>query len=169
MNGLRTGSLAPRTALAYSEPMCHVTGPSFCSAAAGLWLLACLLTAAPFAQAGEKAERTVLRLWYVPDTSSSSPVTRGDGRVLELYRRQHPRVVLRETAGIQIPQITGSAALLMAIAGGIAPDGAVLLLGDIVSHPEGEVIQKFLTKHAEKHHTLKSLPLYDAGSLMIFD
>ena len=54
-------------------------------------------------------------------------------------------------------------------AGGIAPDGAVLLLGDIVSHPEGEVIQKFLTKHAEKHHTLKSLPLYDAGSLMIFD
>ena len=102
--------------------MCHVTGPSFRSAAAGLLLLACLLAPAPFAQAGEKAERTVLRLWYVPDTSSSSPVARGDARVLELYRRQHPRVVLRETAGIQIPQITGSAALLMAIAGGIAPD-----------------------------------------------
>jgi len=49
-------------------------------------------------------------------------VARGDARVLDLYRRQHPDVVLRETAGINIPQITGSAALLMAIAGGIAPD-----------------------------------------------
>jgi multiple sugar transport system permease protein len=80
-------------------------------------VLSFLLSAA--ARAGEP---TVLKLWTIPDTSSPSVDAQAAARVLEQFQRDHPEVVLRKTAGISIPQIGGSAAILMAIAGGVAPD-----------------------------------------------
>ncbi len=68
------------------------------------------------------SEATVLRLWTIPNTSSSSPDAKAAARVIELFQQEHPDVVLRKASGINIPQIGGSAATLMAIAGGVAPD-----------------------------------------------
>jgi len=68
------------------------------------------------------AEPTVLKLWTIPDTSSPSVDAQAAARVIERFQQDHPRVVLRKTAGIKIPQIGGSAPILMAIAGGVAPD-----------------------------------------------
>ncbi|MDD5633760.1 MAG: hypothetical protein PHW46_00595 [Candidatus Omnitrophica bacterium] len=53
-------------------------------------------------------------------------------------------------------------------ASGVLPDGRIIFLGDIELHPEGERIKKFLIKYSADHVILDGLPLYDAGSLLIF-
>jgi len=63
-----------------------------------------------------------LRLWYVPNTAAPTPQGKANARIIERFRERHPHVDLQGTAGIRIPQIGSTAALLMAIAGGIAPD-----------------------------------------------
>jgi len=54
-------------------------------------------------------------------------------------------------------------------AGGRAPDGTVILLGDPGLHPEASEIKGFLDEHAAGRVFLEGMPVYDAGGLMIFD
>ena len=100
---------------------------------------------------GFSSEETVLRLWNIPNTSSSSPDAKAAARVIELFQREHPDVVLRKASGISIPQIGGSAATLMAIAGGVAPDVLECSEEDIPSFVE----QNFLLPLDEY---LKNIP-----------
>lgn len=74
------------------------------------------------AAAAAPNDPVTLRLWNIPDTSSPSTDAKAALRVLDEFRGQHPNVEFRKTAGISIPQIGGSAPLLMSIAGGLAPD-----------------------------------------------
>src|SRR5689334_25298722 len=70
----------------------------------------------------EQAASLSLRLWSIPDTNSADPRDAANAQIIELFKQRHPGITLRKTAGIQIPQIGASAALLMSIAGGVAPD-----------------------------------------------
>ena len=54
-------------------------------------------------------------------------------------------------------------------AAGIMPDGGILFLGDIEEHPDHEDIRGFAEKHGVSIMSLPSLPLYDAGRLLIVD
>ncbi len=54
-------------------------------------------------------------------------------------------------------------------ASGVLPDGTMLFLGDVSKHPDFKKIEEFLDKHNTKYILLERLPLYDSGSLMIFD
>ncbi len=51
---------------------------------------------------------------------------------------------------------------------GVFPDGTLLFLGDINTHRGAEIIKDFLKKHDIMYFSLEGLPLYDAGSLLIF-
>ncbi|MGB3242635.1 MAG: DUF6873 family GME fold protein, partial [Candidatus Omnitrophota bacterium] len=51
---------------------------------------------------------------------------------------------------------------------GRMPDGTILILGDIDSHPDAPKIKAFMAKHNAGYIDLKGLPLYDAGGLFIF-
>ena len=53
--------------------------------------------------------------------------------------------------------------------GGSTPDGKVVILGDIGTHPEGDRIISFFDKHNVEYIDIKGMPLYDAGGLIILD
>lgn len=52
-------------------------------------------------------------------------------------------------------------------AAGIMPDGGILFIGDIEEHPDHEDIRGFAEEHGVSIMSLPSLPLYDAGRLVI--
>jgi len=86
-----------------------------------LLLLAVVSPLSPTMTSGAE-EPLTLRLWYVPDTASPTAEGKANARIIERFRELHPHVEMQGTAGIRIPQIGSTAALLMSIAGGIAPD-----------------------------------------------
>ena len=71
------------------------------------------------AVAADTGRTITLKLWRVPDVSAPTAEARASARIIELYRQQHPNVILRRTTGIQIPQISAESSVLMAIAGGM--------------------------------------------------
>jgi len=70
-------------------------------------------------QADENIE---LRLWYLPELIAASYHHVAAFRVIDAFKEHHPEVILRKTSGIKIPQIDATSLVLMAIAGGVAPD-----------------------------------------------
>lgn len=52
--------------------------------------------------------------------------------------------------------------------GGMSPGGEIVMLGDPESHPDGEAINAFIARHSKGYERMKDLPLYDAGTLLIF-
>ncbi|MDP8299402.1 MAG: hypothetical protein P9L88_05820 [Candidatus Tantalella remota] len=54
-------------------------------------------------------------------------------------------------------------------ASGTLADGTVVFLGEIGCHPQGTEISDFLAKYDMASISLPGLPLYDAGTLLIYD
>ena len=75
-------------------------------------------------------------------------------------------VLLLPAGNIELP---GEGYGFIGGASGNMPDGTVVFLGDIRHHPEGSEISAFLDKNDVKSMILTGFPLYDAGSLLIFD
>ena len=73
-------------------------------------------------------------------------------------------VLLVSTRGITLP---GEKDGFIGGTGGVAPDGTLIILGDVNMLPEGLEIKKFLTKHKAKFITLDNIAPYDAGSILI--
>lgn len=51
-------------------------------------------------------------------------------------------------------------------ASGVMPDGKILFLGDIATHPDFKEIDSFIKKQKIEYISLKGVPLLDAGSLI---
>lgn len=49
--------------------------------------------------------------------------------------------------------------------GALAPDGRVVVLGDISFHPDARAIYRFISEHSSGCEQTPGLPLYDAGGL----
>jgi len=128
----------------------------------GAMLVLCLLIPAVQATESDKIE---LRLWNLPDLSSASPFSQAAARVIEQYRKQHPEVILRKTSGIRIPQIGGSASILMAIAGGIAPDVLDCPVGGIHNYVE----QNFLVPLDEYVAGIPTEAMHDRAPENVWD
>lgn len=52
-------------------------------------------------------------------------------------------------------------------AGGIGPNGEIIVLGGIRSHPQYDQIMHFIAGHKKEYVDVKGLPLYDAGGLFV--
>jgi len=74
------------------------------------------------------SDPVVMRLWDIPDTASPSAEARAEATILERFLAEHPDVTLRQTAGIKIPQIGPSAALMMAFPAEVGSIPRFLLL-----------------------------------------
>jgi ABC-type sugar transport system permease subunit/ABC-type glycerol-3-phosphate transport system substrate-binding protein len=85
-------------------------------------LILLLLSTAGSAADSQAEEKFDLRLWYMPELIASSYDSVAAFRVIDAFKQQHPEVILRKTSGIKIPQIGATSLVLMAIAGGVAPD-----------------------------------------------
>lgn len=51
---------------------------------------------------------------------------------------------------------------------GILPDGTIVFVGDVNTHPDVSAIINFLQKHKINYLDLVRLPLYDCGTLLFF-
>ena len=63
-----------------------------------------------------------LRVPYLPDPQNTGPTVRARLAVLEEFRRRFPEVELEAFSGISIPGMEMESRLMLAIAGGMAPD-----------------------------------------------
>ena len=124
-----------------------------------------VLIGAVLARADQTDERLELRLWTIPETGAANPRDAANAKVIELFRERHPNVELRKSSGIQIPQIGSSAALLMAIAGGVAPD----VLESSHENLYGFVQQGFLVPLDEYIEGIPEHELYERAPKQVWD
>ncbi len=68
------------------------------------------------------AEKTILKVFALPDPKNTDAFTKADIAVIEEFKRRHPDIELRSFSGIKIENMDLDAGPLMAIAGGVSPD-----------------------------------------------
>ncbi len=88
-----------------------------------------------------------------------------DGGIAKVARDEGIDVLLISRASIVLP---GEKYGFLGGASGKTTDGTIVFLGDINLHPDASKIKDFLQKHQSSYICLESLPLYDLGSLIIF-
>ncbi|OQA83854.1 MAG: L-arabinose transport system permease protein AraP [Lentisphaerae bacterium ADurb.Bin242] len=86
-------------------------------------LLACVLTPLDMRAAEpEQPLKIPLRVQVLPDPESTTPDTRVRLKMLEAFKKQYPEIELSQFSGISIQNIGMESRLMLAIAGGAAPD-----------------------------------------------
>jgi len=68
------------------------------------------------------AEKTILKLFRLPDPKRTDAFTKADLAVIEAFKKKYPDIELRSFSGITIEGMDMDSAPLMAIAGGVSPD-----------------------------------------------
>ena len=74
------------------------------------------------AAAGNQVLKIPLRVMSLPDPKSTDPNTKVQLEILREFRRLHPNIELSPFSGIEIQNIGMESRLMLAIAGGAAPD-----------------------------------------------
>ena len=69
-----------------------------------------------------KVKRIPLRVMYLPDPKSNTPSTKMEMSVLSAFRKKYPNIDISAFSGIQIQGIADESKIMLAIAGGNAPD-----------------------------------------------
>lgn len=128
-------------------------------------LLVLLLLSAQGSAASPAEERIELRLWYLPELIAASYHHVAAFRVIDAFKEQHPRVILRKVSGIRIPQIDSTGMVLMAIAGGVAPD--VLAFGS--DSVDDYVQQDFLVPLDDYVRDLDPAEMYARAPKAVWD
>ncbi len=67
-------------------------------------------------------EKITLKVFELPDTKKTDPVTKADIAVVDAFKKKYPHIELIAFSGIKIENMDLDAGPLMAIAGGVAPD-----------------------------------------------
>jgi multiple sugar transport system permease protein len=60
--------------------------------------------------------------WKIPDKNAADPRGRADRAIVDAFEREHPNIILENSDGLQIAGPAAESNLLMAFAGGTAPD-----------------------------------------------
>ena len=68
------------------------------------------------------AEKTILKVFQLPDPQNTDPFTKADLAVIEAFKEKYPDIELRSFSGIKIEGMDLDSGPLMAIAGGVSPD-----------------------------------------------
>jgi ABC-type sugar transport system permease subunit/ABC-type glycerol-3-phosphate transport system substrate-binding protein len=91
-----------------------------------LALLALILAAMPAPAADQPSDVVTLRLWGgdwgIPAKDSTDPWRRAQRQVFEAFAKSHPKIQVVSSSGLQVQGPAAESGLLMAMAGGTAPD-----------------------------------------------
>jgi ABC-type sugar transport system permease subunit/ABC-type glycerol-3-phosphate transport system substrate-binding protein len=67
-------------------------------------------------------QKTILKLWRLPDPSRGDIFTQVDIAINQAFREKYPNIELRAATGVSIKEMNEDAQPLLAIAGGVSPD-----------------------------------------------
>ena len=67
-------------------------------------------------------ERTVLKVFSLPDPKKTDVFTKADREVIKAFKDKNPDIDLRSYTGVEIENMSMDSKILLAIAGGVAPD-----------------------------------------------
>ncbi|MFA6636394.1 MAG: DUF6873 family GME fold protein [Candidatus Omnitrophota bacterium] len=96
---------------------------------------------------------------------SDNAFVTSDRKIAEMGRKNGMQVLEILPGHVKLP---GEKYGFIGGAGGLTPEGDVVLAGDPRLHPEGAEILNFIKTHSRKNVYVEALPLYDAGGLFFF-
>jgi len=93
-----------------------------CILVATVFAFLCVLQRPVTAADPEPRGKMTLKVWKVQDPRTNNPSEQADLEVLAEFQRRYPHIQLKGFTGIQIEGQASDSRLLMAVAGGMAPD-----------------------------------------------
>ncbi len=69
-----------------------------------------------------RAQTVTVRVWGIPRSGEAGPFDRANRQIIEAFQRKYPHIRLEAATGLQVQGPANESGILMAIAGGMAPD-----------------------------------------------